>query len=833
MGDLKFALRMLARTPLLTSVAVLSLALGIGANASIYSIFEQMLLRPLPVAEPERLVNFEVPGPHPGSDSCGRAGGCDEVLSYPMLRDLEHYEAATLSGVAGHVAFGASLGAEGRVTRGTGLQVTGSYFPVLGLRPALGRLLVPDDDRDIGAHRVAVVSHRYWQSELGADPDVLNRTLGVNGASMRIVGVSPAGFVGTTLGIEVDVFVPMTTRSMVNPWFDGWDDRRWYWAYAFARLAPGATIDEARAEMQPVYNGIINEVDVPLQTGLSEAEMARFRAKELVIVPGARGQSTLHEEVDTPLRMLFAITATVLLIACANVANLLLARGAARGREMALRGALGAGRRRLVRQLLTESVLLALAGGVASLVVAQWTLGVLPSVLPASTADVLAMELRLEVIGFAALVALGTGLVLGLYPALFATRSDLATTLRADVRSGGATAAARFRSGLVTAQIALSMTLLFGAGLFIRSLRNVTDVDLGLNPEDVVGFHLSPGTQGYDYEESLDLFVRIEERLGAVPGVTAVTASLVPVLAGSSWGNDVSVEGFEWSPGVDANSRYTAVGPGYFDAMQTPLLAGREFTSSDVLGAPGVAVINESFARKFGLDPRTAVGKFMGRGSGHEELDIEIVGVIRDAKYADVKAPAPPLFVLPYRQLDDLDGIHFYVRTTTGSEQLLSTIPPLVREFDDDLVATRLRSLDQTVRENIVLDRLIGTLSASFAVLATLLAAVGLYGVLTYTVAQRTREIGVRMALGARGSRVQAMVIRQVSVMFAVGGAIGVGSALLLGRWSESLLFEVEGGSPLVLGSSGVILAAVALLAAVLPARRAARVDPTTALRHR
>lgn len=831
MKDVVIAFRALAKTPLLTGVAILSLALGIGANASIYSVFEQMLLRGLPVEEPDRLVNFEVPGPHPGSDSCGQAGGCGEVLSYPMLRDLEGYASNTLAGIAGHVAFGARLGLGDHASAGTGLQVTGQYFPLLGVRPVLGRLLTPEDDVDVGAHRVAVLSHEYWLNDLGGDPAVLNETLTVNGESMTVVGVAAAGFKGTTLGVDVDVFVPMTMRQALLPWFEGWENRRWYWAYAFARLAPGVSIDEARAEMNTVYNGIINEVDVPLQSGLSEDEMARFAAKELVIVPGARGQSTMHEEVSTPLRILFVITIMVLLIACANVANLLLVRGAARGQEIAVRSALGAGRGRLIRQFLTESILLALAGGVASLVVARMTLSLMPSVLPPATANALTMGLRAEVVLFVAVVAVGTGFLFGLYPALFATRSDLATTLRQGGRSGG-DGAAGFRSVLVTAQIALSMTLLVGAGLFIRSLMNVANVDLGLNPDNVVSFELNPGQDGYGYEEAKDLFIRLEDRLAAIPGVTGVTASLVPVLAGSSWGNNVSVEGFEWSPGVDANSRYTAVGPGYFGTMQVPLVTGREFTEADRDGAPEVAIINEAFARKFGLDPRDAVGKFMARGSGRDDLDVEIVGVIQDAKYSDVKDPPPAMFALPYRQLDDVDGLHLYLRTAADPDEALRAIPGIVAELDGDLLPEDLVSLDQTVRDNIVLDRLISSLSAAFAALATLLAAIGLYGVLTYTVAQRTREIGVRMALGAGGWNVRSMVLREVTRMVLVGGIVGLAAALFLGRWTQSLLFGLEGVDPVVMTLVVVLMGGVALLAGYLPARRASSVDPMTALRY-
>jgi len=814
-------------------VAVLSLALGIGANAAIYSVFDQMLLQALPVEDPDLLVNLEVPGPHPGSDSCGEAGGCDEVLSYPMLRDLVSYPSSTLSGVAGHVTFGANLAQDGRTINGTGLQVTGSYFPVLGMHPALGRLLSPSDDKNVGEHYVTVLSHGYWQNELGSDPEALNSTLMINGERMTIVGVAPEGFSGTTLGVDVDVFVPMTMRSVMNPWFDGFENRRSYWAYAFARLAPGATLERARAEMNGVYNGIINNVEVSLQSGLSEATMEEFRAKELVITAGAQGQSGLQEEIRTPLRILFVIAGIVLLIACANIANLLLARGAARGQEMAIRGAIGASRRQLLQQLMTESVLLATAGGLASLVVARMTLGLLPSILPPQTIAGLSLQVRPDVVLFTAVVSLGTGILFGLYPAVHATRADLITMLKSNSgQPSGARNAARFRTSLVTAQIALSMTLLVGAGLFIRSLVNVTRVDLGLNTESVVGFSISPQLNGYESDEVMDLIQRTERRLAAIPGVTAVAASMVPALSGQSWGNDVSVEGFEWTPGVDANSRFNEMGPGYFSAMQMPLVAGREFTETDVVGSQKVAIVNETFARKFGLDPHDAVGKRIARGSGKDELDTEIVGVIQDAKYAHVKADIPPLFVLPYRQDKGITHMNFYVRAGVEESQILRAIPALIEELDPNLPVEDLQMLEQTVQETIVLDRLITTLSAIFAGLATLLATVGLYGVLTYTVGQRTREIGVRVALGAGGKRIQGMVLRQVTRMVLLGGGLGIVAALLLGRWAESLLFGVEGSDPLVVALVGVTLGGVALAAGYLPARRAAKVDPMVALRY-
>jgi predicted permease len=836
MADLKLATRTFTKTPFITAVAVLSLALGIGANTAIYSLFDQMLLRPLPVQEPDRLVNLSAPGPMPGSQSCNQAGGCDAAFSYDMFRDLEKAD-GPFSGVAAHRLFSANLSFDGKTLSASGLLVSGSYFPVLGVQPALGRLFGVADDKNIGENPVVVLSYNYWENRLGRDPAVLNRPLIVNGKSMTVVGVAARGFTGTTLGAEPDVFVPLTMRAAMEPWFEGqFDNRRSYWAYVFARLEPGVTVERAAEQINTTYHGIINEVEAPLQTNMSEATLARFKEKKLLLEPGYRGQSNIHHEAKTPLTMLFSITGVVLLIACANIANLLLARGAGRNQEMAIRSSLGASRGHLLGQLLTESLLLALMGGAASLLVARWTLKLIASLMPPDALGAVSFHVDASMVLFSGLLALGTGFLFGLFPALHASRTDLASVIKSSSgQPSGARAAARFRTSLVTAQIALSMALLVAAGLFIRSLVNVSRVDLGLDTSDVVVFGIAPVLNGYKPEESLALFRDAETQLAAIPGVTGVSAALVPVLGGSSWGNDVAVEGFEGGPDVDQNARYNEVGPGYFATLGMPLLGGREFDEADVVGAPKVAVVNEAFARKFGLDPRQAVGKWMSenRRAGADELDIQIVGVVQDAKYNDVKQEVPPLFFRPYRQDENTLGfITIYVRSSLESEQILKAIPPVIKGLDPNLPIDNLKTLDQQVKDNVFVDRMISTLSAAFAVLATLLAAVGLYGVLAYTVAQRTREIGLRMALGAGADRVRSMVLKQVTRMLVVGGVIGVGAALLLGRAAQSLLFGLEGNDPWVVAAVSVVLAVVALGAGYLPALRASRVDPMQALRY-
>ena len=830
MPNLTFVLRTLFKTPFVTIVAIVSLALGIGANAAIFSLFNQLLMKPLPVPDPARLVNLAAPGPKPGSQNCSQAGDCDTVFSYPMYRDLEQVQTA-FTGIAAHVSFGANLSARGQTQNAEGMLVSGSYFPVLGLTPAIGRLLTPDDDRVPGESHVVVLSYAYWQSHFASDPAVLNQPLVVNGQTMTIVGVAPRGFDGTTLGVKPTVFAPITMRGFSQP-SKAFDNRRNYWAYLFARLKPGVSIEQARTAMATPYRTIVSDVEAPLQKGMSPQTMARFTAKPMLIDAGSRGQSSVSREAKAPLALLLGVTAFVLLIACANIANLLLARGAARAGEMAIRLSIGAGRGQLVRQLLGESCLLAILGGIGGVVVAQWTLNLIAALLPAQAADTVQLTIDPIVMLFAATLAIGTGLLFGLFPALHSTRPDLISSLKGQSgQPSGARSASRFRTSLATAQIALSMALLVSAGLFTRSLANVSRVDLGLKADHVIMFQVSPALNGYKPEQSRQLFERIEDEIGALRGVTGVTSSTVPLLSGSNWGNDVSVEGFTGGPDVDTNARFNEIGPGYFATLGIPLLAGRDFARGDALSAPEVAIVNEAFAKKFNLG-RDAVGKHMSNKSGNAALNMAIVGLVKNAKYSDVKRAIPPLFFIPYRQDESIGAINFYVRTAGEPEPFLANIPKVLARLDANLPVENLRTVPQQVRENVFLDRFISVLSASFASLATLLAAVGLYGVLAYTVSQRTREIGLRMALGAAPSRVRAMVLRQVGVMVLVGGVIGLAAAIGLGRFAQSLLYELQGSDPAVLAAAAVSLSLVALAAGFIPAHRASRVDPMSALRY-
>jgi predicted permease len=824
-------IRALFRTPLVTGIAVVSLALGIGANAAIFSLFDQMLLRPLPVSNPGELVNLSSPGPTHGSTSCGQPGDCEAVFSYPMLRDLERAQ-AVFTGIAAHRPFRVNLAYRGQTLNSAALLVNGSYFPVLGLTPALGRLLSPSDDAAIGEPRVVVLSYDYWRTRFDSSSRVLNEALIVNGLPLTIVGVAPRGFTGTTTGATPKVFVPMTLRNEMETTFkDSLQNRQSYWAYLFGRLKPGVSLDRAMSSINVTYHAILNDVEAPLQKGMSDQTLKQFRAKKIVGELDARGQSSVHREAEKPLILLLAVTGLVLLIACANIANLLLARAAGRSAEMAVRLSIGASRGRLVRQLLAESALLAAMGGALGLIVARWTVDAILALMPSNVADVATFTLDPRVLLFAFAVTVATGILFGLFPALHSTRPNLVTALKGQAgQPSGSRAASRFRSALVTAQVGLSMLLLVCAGLFVKSLANVSRVDLGLRTDRLVVFGVSPELNGYSSQRSLDLFERLENELGALPGVEGVSASLVPVLAGDNWSNRVDVEGFQAGPDTDADAHFNKIGPGYFRTLGVPLLAGREFTRADGGSAALVAVVNEQFTKKFKLG-RQAVGKHITNHSPGSP-QIEIVGVVANAKYSEVKDAPPPQYFLPYRQGTPMGFLSFYVKTSAPADQLLATIPKIIHRVDPNLPVEDLRTMEQQVRENVFLDRLLSVLSASFAGLATLLASVGLYGVLAYTVAQRTREIGLRMALGAGPDRVRGLILRQMGVMTLAGGAVGLTVAAAVGRKAESMLFEIKGYDPMVFVASAALLVLIALGAAFVPALRASRVDPMTALRY-
>ena len=831
-ANVRLAGRTLRKTPVATGAAVLSLALAMGANAAIYSLYHQHMAAPLPVAQPERLVNLEAPGLKPGPAFCNDAGGCDEVFSYPMYRDLQREQDA-FTDVAAHHTDRAHLSYGGRSANVWASCVSGSYFPTLRLSPAAGRLFGPEDDEPIAGRPIAVLAHDFRVSDLAGTTDVVGDVVRVNGRPLTVVGVAPAGFRGTTSLMPPAVYVPLSMCGALAP--DGaaaarerFRDRRAYWLYLFARLKPGVSLPRARAALEPRYRSILAEVEAPLQAGLSDAGRADFATRPLVLRDGRRGQSQLHDNrgVVVAFLLVLGVTIGVVLVACANVANLLLARAATRRTEMAVRRALGGSRRRLLTQLLTDSCLLALLGGVSALGVAYGTLRFIGALVPTEAAGIVSLTLDPVVAPFLSALSVGAGLALGILPALHATRPELAAAADAEPRSAN-----RARDAFVAAQLALLMVLLATAGLLIRSHRYDADrADRGYRVADVGVFRVAPGLNGYGHHaRTRALLEGIGSALSAEPGVVSVTTGTVNTAAGETETVEVAVEGFAGGPDADRTTDVSSVGTRYFGTLGITLLAGRPISGSDAAGASRVAVVNQAFMRKFDLAPNP-VGTRFAIGGPDTEPDIEIVGLAGDVRPLPQR-PARPIVYLAHRQGGDAGRVWFYVRTVSPIDETLDAVPALVAALDPDLPVTALMPMTSLARLNEPVASL-AALSATFAAAAALLVAVGLYGVLAYGVAARTRELGLRLALGADATQVLRLVLAPVARVLLIGSAFGTLAAWGVERAVRAVLYEVEGLPPVVVGAAVAGLAAVALIAACVPAYRASRIDPRIALRH-
>ena len=827
MSDIRYAFRALAQRPLLTAVAVLSLSLGIGVNTAIFSMFEQLLLRRLPAPAPDEIVLVTSPGPHPGGRDTSNAGATEAIFSYPLFRDLERLETGAL-GLAAHRDFGANLAYRGQTLAGIGALVSGQYFSVLGITPALGRLFGPEDDRVPNGHPIVILSYDYWNTHFGADPRVVNETLVVNGALMTIVGVTPRGFTGTTVIDVPHVFIPLAMARLA---FRDLNSRNMHWLYAFGRLAPGVSRERAEAVINLPFAALIRDVEFPaLRSGMGDLERQQFQQRTLVLSDGSRPRARDRAAIRASGVFLLLVAGFVLAIACANVANLLLARVTERAIEMSVRLSLGASEGRVIRLLLVEVLLLGVLGSAGGLVVAQVALAGILAIMPPGIGTLFAVELNSTMLTFALATGLVTSLLFGLFPAVHGVRVAAAAGLRThSSRMSGSRAAKRFRTSMATSQVALTTALLGVAGLFVVSLVNISRVELGIRREGLVTFRVSPSGNGYTSEQARSFFARIEDELRAVPGVSSVTATTVALLSNDSSGNFLTVEGFETTPAMDTNARYGRTSVDYFRTLGIPLLAGREFTTADNAASPRVAVVNEAFARKFNLGSRT-VGTRMALGRGNPSLDIEIVGLVRDAKYSEVKDPPPAQFYLPYRQAG-VGSLTFYVRGGTDMRALVSKIPSVIARLDANLPIENLRTMDDQIWERTTPDRMLTTLSFAFAGLALVMAAIGVYAVLAYGVAQRLREIGIRVALGAKPRDVCSLVLSQVGRMTVVGSIVGAVMAFGIGRLARAMLFGVEGSAAAIIGAAALVVVVVALAAGALPARRATTVNPIEALR--
>ena len=828
--DIRYAARSLARRPLVTAVAVLSLALGIGVNAAIFSGFDRLLLRHIPVPAADQIVLITSPGPHPGGQSASGAGGVDAIFSYPLFRDLERLARTGLTGIAAHRNFPGNFAYRGQTISGQGELVSGGYFPVLGVTPALGRLLTPDDDRTPGGHPVAVLGHRYWTTRFGSNPAVVGEALVVNGHSMTIVGVAPDGFTGMTAMESPHVFVPLAMADAMQPGWTGREQRNDHWLYLIGRLAPNTTLAQAEAQLRVPFAAIIRDIEYPAQkSGMGDRDRGAFQTRTIVLQEGGRGRNTGRAELAQIIALLFSVTGLVLLIACANVANLLLARAADRSTEIAVRLSIGSSAGRLVRLFLSEACLLGVAGGIAAIAVCGATLRLIQTLMPADQQFDLAVDVRLLL--FSLSLGLVSGVFFGFFPALHGIRGGISAGLQAQSgRTSGTRGSVRLRSALAGTQIALATALLAVAGLFIVSLANLARMDLGIRPEGLATFSISPYLNGYTPAQSIALFDQIEDSIQGLPGVVSVTQSTIPLFGNSNSSRNVTVQGFDAGPDADTVASYASVGAEYFKTLGIPLLQGREFTRADAGQKVTAVIVNEAFARKFNLTGH-AVGTRMALGAGNRKtLDIDIVGLARDARYSEVRRAPPPQFFMPFRQ-SPVRSITFYVRTAGEPDQMLSSLAATVTRADRNLPIENLRTMPDQVWNSVSPDRVVATLSTSFAGLATLLAGIGLYAMLAYSVARRVREMGIRIALGARGIDVQRLIFAHVGRITLVGGAIGLAMAFGFGRLAQSMLFGITGSQPNVVGAAALVVVAVACVAGVVPARRAARVNPVEALR--
>jgi len=698
------------------------------------------------------------------------------------------------------------------------------------VRPAIGRLFNAADDRTPGAHPVAVLSHGFWTRRFGSNPAVLNQALTVNGHALTIVGVAAQGFNGLQVGGNADVMVPVMMKAQMTPTWNDLDDRRSRWLNVVARLKPGITAEQAEVQMNVVYDQI-KQQEIAAYANVTENFKQRFLQKHLEVLPGGRGLSDLRSQFSSALVVLMWMVGVVLLIACANVANLLLARTTSRQKEIAVRLALGAGRATIVRQQLVESAVLAAAGAVVGVGFAMWSGSVLLAALPGSeSARSLSSTPDLRVLLFALVLAAVTALVFGIAPAIQATRHAAASALKDEVGSVvGGGRQARVRRVLVVAQVAMSMLLLVGAGLFARSLYNLRSVDPGFQVDRLIAFSIDPSLSGYSQDRTRQFFETLQRELSNVPGVRNVSMSEIGALSGNNWRTTVRVDGYQPKEGEDMNPSFDGVGPHYFSTMGIPLVAGREFKDSDAAGAPKVAVINEAMAKYFFGDSNP-IGRRFGQGGGNP-TDIEIIGVARDSRSDTIREKAGRYVYIPYRQDEGVTSLTFYVRAAGDPAAATTAVRQTVQRLDANLPIYGMRTMEAQVAESLFVERMVASLSVAFGVLATLLAALGLYGVMSYAVTRRTREIGIRMALGAERARVLWLVLREVAALSTVGVVIGFTVALFATRRIEAQLFGISRNDPLTVAAAIVLLLVVALAAGWFPARRATNIDPMLALR--
>jgi predicted permease len=829
LNDVRYGLRMLAKSPGFTTVVVLTLALGIGANTAIFSLLDQAILRALPIRDPNRLVIV--------SDAKYRSGWStsdnnEMVYSYPHYKDVRD-RIPLFDGVIARAHLPLSVTSGGVAERAAGDVVSGDFFSVLGIGPALGRVLVPEDDRLPGASPVAVLSYGYWQSRFGGDPGVVGRKISVNAYPFTVVGVAAPGFAGLLKGQNVDVFVPIAMKRELTPEWNGLVERDIMWLNIFARLKPGISREQAEAALQAPYRPIL-ESEIQSIKNPRATFRDRYLRQHISLRPAAQGINTLSQTWAKPLLVLGGCVGLVLLITCANVAGLMIAKAAGRQKEVAIRLALGARRGAIIRQLVAETLLLGAAGGIVGLEVAWACCRLLLYLLPKDTAATFSSALDGRILAFNFCVSMVAGLVCGLLPAGQALRVDTAPMLKeSSVSVAGRHAQARWRSVLVTGQLALSIVLVVTAGLFAVSLRNLLQTNPGFQPENLLSFSIDPELSGYNGSKELVFLQEVERRLKELPGAVAVGSARGGVFSGSDRGGNVTVEGYRARPDEDMECSIDGVSAGYFDTLKIPLLEGRDFTEADGSNAPKVAIVNEEFSRFF-FPGGNAVGHYFAFGAGNVKPDIEIVGVVRDSFHDSLREKVGRFIFIPYLQDSHAGGgsLRYYVRAVGNPAVLTGNIRQTIREMDSNVPLNEVGTVKSAIQQSFYGDRMVAWLALAFGALAAGLAALGLYGLISYTVARRTREIGLRMALGASRSAVLWLIFRKSLTLIATGAVLGLALAFAATRLVSSMLYGLEATSPLIFASATLLLAAVAALATYLPARRATKVDPMVALKY-
>jgi predicted permease len=826
--DLRYGLRMAWKNPAFAAVAILTLALGIGANTAIFSLINAALLKMLPVAHPERLVTI----------------GCsaDDVFPYPAYKQLRDRN-QVFSGVLAFRRFeNFDLEMDGHAGLAKGQVVSGNYYSVLGVNAILGRTIAPDDDRVEGGGPVAVISYDYWAKRFNRDANAVGRKIEINGSPFTLIGVTPPDFFGLVPGSPIDVTIPICMVAQVRPeWavagtpYSVLSAPFRNWLYLMARLGPGVAEQQALANADPIYRHSMREAadgmgGLPFNSPRVREMYLQFRLR---LEPGGRGLATLRPQFSRPLLILMAVVGLLLFICCANVANLMLARASVRQREIAVRIALGAGRRRLVRQLITESALLALAGGAAGLLLAVWATSSLVALMSHASSPIsLSAHPDARVLAFTALVSFFTAILFGLVPAMRTTEPTVSGLKESGRILGGTRPQSRLGKALVVSQVALSLVLLVGAGLLVRSLRNLRDFYPGFNAQHVLLVSMNPSLVRYKEEQVVRLYQRLMAEIKAFPGVRSASFSDFSPLAQRLSFTMPTVEGYTPRPGETTPVMLNIIGPEYFKALETPVLLGREFTQADAAGAVKVGIINQAMARHFFGDANPIGRRFSIPGYRADSSWLEIVGVIQDAKYQNLRDQAPPQAYIPFLQSPESGYVTIEVRASTEPSNLAAGVRRIIQRADSRLPVFDVKTLTEQVDESLVEDRLVASFSSLFGVLALLLAAVGLYGVMAHAVSRRSNEIGVRMALGAQPRQILEMVLRETLWLVSLGVAIGIPIAMGASRLIRSELYGLRATDPLTILMMTALMLFVAGLAGYLPARRATKVDPMAALRY-